>query len=386
VNVSLDELRSIESERLMPTYLRAPVEFVRGSGCVLEDSEGNEYLDLLAGIAVDNVGHCHPAVTEAIRVQAGQLVHTSSLFYTEPGIKLAQRLSKSSLGGKVFMTNSGAEANEAALKMARRHRPEGNFVVLEGAFHGRTFGALSATPQQSKQAPFAPLVPGFKSVCADADALRAVVDSNTAAVLIEPIQGEGGVWPIPDDVLLAAREVCDANGALLIFDEVQTGCGRTGSLWGYQQTPVVPDAITVAKGLGGGMPIGALIAGPQLGNGLERGDHGSTFAGGPVTAAAALAVLDIVDDEEFLAGVRERGRSLASGLEAIDAIACVRGRGLMIGADVDRDAPGIVARALSEEHLVINATGPKTLRFVPPLVITEEQIAESLERLSRILA
>ena len=379
----LTEMEALEAH-LMPTYRRFPVEFVRGSGAELEDSEGNRYVDMLAGIAVDNAGHCHPEVVAAITEQAQRLLHVSNLFYTEPGLRLAEFLSTTSLGGQVFLCNSGAEANEAAIKLARRHKPKGEFVVLEGAFHGRTLGALSATPQADKQAPFAPLLSGFTSVCADPDAVSSAVTPEVAAVLIEPIQGEGGVHPVPDAVLEAAREACDRHGALLIFDEVQTGAGRTGSLWAFEQTPVRPDAMTVAKGVGGGLPCGALIARSELGV-LQAGDHGSTFAGGPVIAAAALASLSVVGDPALLADVRRKGERLMQGLSAIRGVNAVRGRGLMVGADIDADAPEVVRRMLLEERVVANATGPQTLRFVPPLVISDDQIDRALEALVSVI-
>jgi predicted acetylornithine/succinylornithine family transaminase len=386
MDAGLEQLKALEAAHLMPTYKRLPVEFVSGSGAELVDAQGNTYIDMLAGIAVDNAGHCHPDVVAAIREQAGKLIHVSNLFYTEPGLRLAEFLSTTSLGGQVFLCNSGAEANEAAIKLARRNKPGGGFVVLEGAFHGRTIGALSATPQPEKQAAFAPLLEGFKSVCADADAISEAVTETTAAVLIEPIQGEGGVYPIPDDVLVAAREACDRHGALLIFDEVQTGAGRTGTLWGYEQTPVVPDAMTVAKGVGGGVPTGALIAHSDIAEVFHAGDHGSTFAGGPLISAAALAALGVVSDPDLLAEVKLKGERLRSGLEAIGSVVRVRGRGLMIGVDIEGDAPGVVQRALLEHHLVINATGPNTLRFVPPLVITDQQIDSALDSLSVLLS
>lgn len=380
----LTELEALEAH-LMPTYRRFPVEFVSGSGAELFDSEGNRYVDMLAGIAVDNAGHCHPDIVEAVRDQAGRLMHVSNLFYTEPGLRLAEMLSETSLGGQVFLCNSGAEANEAAIKLARRHKPKGGFVVLEGAFHGRTLGALSATPQPDKQAPFEPLLSGFRSVCADAGALAEAITSDVAAVLIEPIQGEGGVHPVPDDVLIAAREACDRNSALLIFDEVQTGAGRTGSLWAFEQTPVRPDAMTVAKGVGGGVPCGALIASEGIGV-LQPGDHGSTFAGGPMIAAAALASLGVVSDPALLDDVRRKGEMLMERLAGIPAVTAVRGRGLMVGADVDGDAPEVVRRMLLEERVVINATGPRTLRFVPPLVINDDQIGFAIDALARATA
>jgi acetylornithine/N-succinyldiaminopimelate aminotransferase len=372
---------------LAPTYARYPVEFVSGSGCVLRDSEGVEYLDFLAGIAVNNVGHCHPRVVSAIREQAGTLIHVSNLFTTSANVSLAARIAERSLGGVVFFCNSGAEANEAALKLVRKFRPRGEIVVLHGAFHGRTYGALSATPQESKQAPFAPLVPGFRVVPPLADAIAGAVGEQTAAVLLEPIQGETGVNVLPDEVLLAARAACDAVGAALVFDEVQTGMGRTGTLWAYEQTPVVPDAMTLAKGLGGGLPIGALVIGPKLTDVFAPGDHGSTFAGGPVTSAAAHAALDILDDPALLAAVRSLGERLSAGLRALPAVQSVRGRGLMIAAELARDdAPELARRALFEQRLIINATGPRTLRFLPPLIVSPPEIDDALGRLAALLA
>ncbi|MHB1539345.1 MAG: aminotransferase class III-fold pyridoxal phosphate-dependent enzyme, partial [Solirubrobacteraceae bacterium] len=276
--MSLAELQRIERESVIASYARQPVEFVRGQGTRLYDAEGNEYLDFLCGISVTNLGHCHPSVLAAAREQLGTLTHVSNLFYTEPAMRLAQRLATGSLGGKVFFCNSGAEANEAAIKLARKARSRGEIVVLHGAFHGRTYGALSATPQESRQAPFAPLVPGFRAVAPDPEAIAAAVDERTAALLVEPIQGESGVHVLGEELLAAARAACDAHGAALIFDEVQTGMGRTGTLWAYEQTGVVPDAITSAKALGGGLPAGALITGPALADVLAPGDHGSTFA------------------------------------------------------------------------------------------------------------
>lgn len=286
----------------------------------------------------------------------------------------------------MFFCNSGAEANEAAIKLARRHKPGGEVVVLYGAFHGRTMGALSATPQEDKQAPFAPLVPGFIPVCADPTAVAEAVGPNTAAVLLEPIQGEGGVHPVPDSVLEAARDACDEHGALLIFDEVQTGAGRTGTLWAYEGTPVTPDVITLAKGLGGGLPIGALVTNSKLATVLQAGDHGSTFAGGPLVCAAALASLDVISASGFLESVVERGEQLRELAGALPAVKEVRGKGLMIGVDIEGDAPAVVTAALLRERLVVNATGPSTIRIVPPLVLTEVQANDAMERLGRVLA
>ncbi len=383
--MTLSELQEIERRSVIGSYARMPVEFVRGLGTRLWDDEGNEYLDCLSGISVTNVGHCHPRVVEAVREQAGILTHTSNLFYTEPGMRLAARLSEASLGGKVFFCNSGAEANEAAIKLARKARPAGDVVVALGAFHGRTYGALSATPQEAKQAPFQPLVPGFRAVEPTAGALTAAIDGRTAAVLLEPIQGESGVNVLDDEALLAARAACDEHGAALIFDEVQCGMGRTGSLWAYEHTGVLPDAITVAKALGGGLPIGALITGERLADVFVAGDHGSTFAGGPVIAAAALAALDVIDDPELLARVGELGLRLAAGLEGLPGVLAVRGRGLMLACEIDVPAPAVALRALLEQRLIVNATGAGTLRLLPPLTISEEELDEVLERLGAAL-
>lgn len=382
--MSLAALQEIERERVIPSYARFPVEFVRGEGPYLWDAEGNEYLDFLCGVSVTNIGHCHPRVVEAVREQIGQLMHVSNLFYTAPAMRLAGRLS-AGLGGKVFFCNSGAEASEAAIKLARKGRPAGDIVSVHGAFHGRTYGALSATPQESKQAPFAPLVPGFRAVAPEPDALAAAIDTHTAAVLLEPIQGETGVNVLSSELLHAARAACDEHGAALIFDEVQCGMGRTGSLWAYEQLGVTPDAFTTAKALGGGLPIGALVTGPRLADILAPGDHGSTFAGGPVIAAAALAALDIVDDPKLLARVRELGQRLAAGLQELTHVLSVRGRGLMLACELDVSAPDVVRRALLEQHLVLNATGPSTIRFLPPLIIDEGHVDLALQRLRAAL-
>jgi predicted acetylornithine/succinylornithine family transaminase len=384
---TLAELQELESRYAIPTYARNPVQFVRGEGALLWDEHGNEYLDFLAGISVLNVGHCHPRVIEAVTEQAARLTHVTNLYYTEPAMRLSERLSESSLKGKVFLCNSGAEANEAAIKLARRARPQGEIVVLHGGFHGRTYGALSATPQESKQAPFAPLVPGFIAVAPDPHAIDHAVTDTTAAVLLEPIQGESGIHVLDEDTLIAAREACDRTGAALIFDEIQTGMGRTGTLWAYEQTPVKPDALTSAKGLGGGLPIGALITGPRLQDTLRPGDHGSTFAGGPVACAAALAALEICSEPSVLEGVVRLGAHLTDGLQGLPYVQRVRGRGLMLAIDLNPavDAPELARRALLEQRLVVNATGPGTIRLEPPLIVTQDQADEALRRLQSLV-
>jgi predicted acetylornithine/succinylornithine family transaminase len=385
--VTLADLQDLERQYAIPTYVRNPVEFVRGSGALLWDAEGNEYLDFLAGISVLNIGHCHPRVVAAIQEQAAKLTHVSNLYYTEQVIRLSQELSRSSLGGKVFLCNSGAEANEAAIKLARRWRPGGEIVVLRDAFHGRTYGALSATPQEAKQAPFAPLVPGFVVVEKDPAALQDAVGPQTAAVLLEPIQGEGGVLPLSEELLRAARTASDRAGAVLIFDEVQTGMGRTGTLWAYEQTGVVPDALTSAKALGGGLPIGALVTGEKLADTLQPGDHASTFAGGPVACSAALIALEICSEPELLAHVVEMGERFTAALAELPFVVSVRGRGLLVGAELTPglDAVALTRRALIEERLVINAIGPTSLRMEPPLIVSEAQIDDAVARLGRLV-
>jgi acetylornithine/N-succinyldiaminopimelate aminotransferase len=383
--MNLTDLQALEERYLMRTYRRAPVEFVRGEGAVLWDAEGREYLDFLAGISVCSVGHCNPAVVEAVREQAGQLIHVSNLFHSEPMVRLAGRLCESSLGGRAFFSNSGTEANECAIKVARKHAhsrgieaPE--IVSFEGDFHGRTYGALAATPKLAENPALGPMLPGFRSVPLNDDAaLREAVGERTAAVLIEPIQGESGVYPVGDEVLVAARQACDETGALLILDEIQTGMGRTGSLWAYEQTPVRPDLITTAKALGGGLPIGACLASAEAGEVLEPGDHASTFAGGPLVAAAALAVLDTVDDPALLRGVRELGAALRDGLLGLRGVREVRGRGLMLGVGLEE---GIDAAALGadllERGLIVNVPEPGTIRLLPPLIVDAEQIERAV--------
>jgi acetylornithine/N-succinyldiaminopimelate aminotransferase len=387
--MTLSGLKLLERDHQVPAYARLGVEFVRGEGARLWDDEGNEYLDFQTGLAVNSLGHCHPAVVAAIREQAERLIHVGNLFYTEPGLRLAQRLAESSLGGKVHFANSGTEANEAAIKVARKAKPQGAIVSVHRGFHGRTYGSLSATPQESKQAPFAPLVPGFVAVEPTAAAITAAVDDATAAVLLEPVQGESGVYELGEDVLRAAREACDAHGAALIFDEVQCGLGRTGTLWAYQHSGVVPDALTVAKALGGGLPIGALVTGERLADVFAPGDHGSTFAGGPVQCAAGLAVLDAIDDEGLLERVRDLGERLRHALADLPGVVEVRGRGLMLAFELDPayrpGAADIVVRALREQRLVLNATGPTTVRLLPPLLIDEAQADDALGRLRAVL-
>jgi predicted acetylornithine/succinylornithine family transaminase len=383
---AVQALSELESRYAMDTYARAPVEFVRGEGVRLWDSDGREYLDFFAGLSVHNAGHCHPRIVAAIREQAGRFGGSSNLFYSEPALRLCEHLSESSLGGTVFLCNSGTEATECAIKLVRKRahgmgieRPE--IVTLDGGFHGRTIGALAATAKLAREDLFGPLPDGFLAVGRDdPDALRAAVGPRTAAVIIEPIQGEAGIFPISDEVLIAARAACDEAGAVLVFDEVQCGMGRTGTLWAYEQLPVRPDLLTTAKALGGGLPVGAVVTDPQLAHVLGRGDHGSTFAGAPVTASAAVAALEVIDDPELLARVVALGRRLRDGLAAIEAVEEVRGRGLMVGATLAEgiDAAAVGARAL-ELGLVLNVPGEGMLRLLPPLVIEEADVDRALK-------
>lgn len=378
-------LKEREQRFLMQTYRRAEVEFVRGEGALLFDEDGREYLDLLSGISVASLGHCAPPVTGAVQRQAGELLHVSNLFYTEPMVDLAERLSTRSIGGPVFFCNSGAEANECAIKVARKHAhgrgvTDPEIIVFEGDFHGRTYGALSATPGLCGNPALGPMLPGFKSTAFDDPAgLEAAFGPKTAAVLMEPIQGEAGVFPVSGETLATARRLCDESGALLIFDEVQTGVGRTGSLWAYEQTAARPDVLTTAKALGGGVAIGACVNSESLGQVLEAGDHGSTFAAGPVAASAALAVLETVDEPGVLRRIRDLGGQLSKQLLEVDGIRDVRGRGLMLGVGLDEslDARALCAELL-ERGFVTNSPRPDTLRLLPPFVLSDEQASSAV--------
>jgi len=390
--VTLAGLQAAEVRYVMPTYAKAPVEFVRGEGARLWDSDGREYLDFFAGLSVHNAGHCHPAIASAITEQAGRLAGVSNLYYTEPAMLLAERLAQSSLGGKVFLCNSGLEANECVIKLARKRAhlrgiADPEIVVLDGAFHGRSLGTLAATPRLAREDLFGPLPSGFVAVPRDdPHALRAAVGERTAAVMIEPIQGEAGVFPIGDEVLLAARGACDEAGALLVFDEIQAGMGRTGSLWAFQQLPVRPDVMTAAKALGGGLPVGACVAASEVGDVFEPGDHGSTFAGAPIPAAAALAALDALDDPVLLRRTRELGTRFMGLLDELDGVAEVRGRGLMVGVSLtDGVDAGEVARGALDAGLVINVPGPGMLRFLPPLVIGEAEVETAMNVMRDVL-
>jgi acetylornithine/N-succinyldiaminopimelate aminotransferase len=380
-----------EAAALMPTYRRQAVGFVRGEGASLWDAGGRRYVDCMAGISMNNAGHCHPAVVAAIAEQAGRLVNVSNLYYTEPMVALAEWIRDHSLGGRVFFCNSGAEASEAALKLARKRggpgRPE--VVALVDGFHGRTYGALSLTGQPSKQEPFAPLVPGVRHVDRDDLAgLEAAVGEATSAVVLEIVQGECGVHPVPGPMIRLARELADRHGALLIVDEIQTGLSRTGPLFAYQEAGVTPDVMCLAKSLGGGVPIGAIVARPEFDAVLQPGDHGSTFAGSPLACAAALASCAVLADAGLQEGVRMKGAALLADLEGlvVDGLAsAARGRGLMCAIDLPRPRAAEVVEAMLQEGFLVNNTSARTVRMLPPLVIDGEDLDALVVALRRVL-
>jgi acetylornithine/N-succinyldiaminopimelate aminotransferase len=391
---SLDVLRDRADAVLMHTYTRQPLEIVSGHGAWVRDADGRELVDLVGGIGVNVLGHSHPAVTRALTEQASLLIHTSNLYYTAPQVELAERLIATAFDGRVFLCNSGAEANEAAIKLARKwgrlHRGGATGIVaLKGGFHGRTLGALAATAQARYREPFEPLPMGFAHVDADLDAIGAAIDDGVAAVLLEPIQGESGVLPLGDPLVAGVRAICDERDLLMIVDEVQSGMGRTGRWWAHQHAGVVPDVMTVAKGLGGGVPIAAVLAAPRA-DVLEPGDHGSTFGGNPMAAAVACAVLRTIEDEHLVERAARIGEYLRESLLSLRAdgvpVAGVRGRGLMLGAVLDEPVAVRAGRAALDCGVIVNAIGDSVLRVLPALTITEAEIDEGLSRLREAFA
>ncbi len=385
---------NIDNIHIANTYARFPVEFVRGEGALLQDAEGCEYLDFVSGIAVCSLGHCHPDVTRAIREQSETLMHVSNLYWTGPQLELADALCRHSFGDRVFFCNSGAESVEAALKLARRRGKilKGHdcydVVCLEGSFHGRTLTALSATGQPVYQHGFEPLTAGFTHIPPnDIRCLELATGKRTAAVLLEPILGEGGVRPLSDEFLNAARELCTRNGAILIFDEVQVGMGRTGTLFAYQQTPVKPDVMCLAKALANGFPIGAMVATEEVMEYLPPGTHASTFGGNPLACAAALAVMGVMTGDGFLEKVRELGDYFSKGLEALasrhrDVVKECRGRGLIQAIELRFPVPDLAMQLLDDGYLVLLGHG-RILRFLPPLTIAMEDIDSMLKALEK---
>jgi acetylornithine/N-succinyldiaminopimelate aminotransferase len=387
-----EQLQNRYAAAMMLNYGLPPVALARGAGCVVWDVDGNSYLDLLGGIAVSALGHAHPAIVAAITEQAGRLAHVSNLYLHEPQVLLAERLiGLLGVDGRVFFANSGAEANEAAIKLVRRRQGSGRpvFVAAEHSFHGRTMGALSLTGKSSIREPFAPFGLDVRFVpYGDADALRASVGDDCAAVFLEPGLGEGGVVPAPEGYLRAARAACDNAGALLVLDEIQSGVGRTGAWFAFQREGIIPDVITLAKGLGGGLPIGACIGIGGCGSALGQGDHGSTFGGNPVACAAALAVLDTIESEGLLKSVTEVGDRLAAGIEATGhpLVTGVRGSGLWRAVTLATPAAAAVEAAARRAGFLVNAVQPDAIRLAPPLILSAEQADSFTAELPAILS
>ena len=374
---------------LMTTYAPAPVTFVRGEGSYLWDAEGRRYLDFLSGLAVTSLGHAHPAVADAVCGAARTLLHTSNLFRTGPGEEVASTLDRLlGGGGQVFFANSGAEANECAIKLARKWAGQGRYVVVSayGSFHGRTLATLHATGQPAKHEAFQPLPEGFRHVAwQDVDALAKSVTPEVAAVLLEPVQGEGGVWPAGREYFAEVRRLCDERGLLFMVDEVQSGLGRTGRWWGFEHYGVRPDVVTIAKALGNGVPIGACWARGEVAEAFRPGDHATTFGGQPLAASAAKATLAVMEAEDVPARAEARGAYLRQKLAAIPGVAGVRGLGLLLAVELrDGDSGAVAARCL-EQGLVLNAVTATALRLEPPLLISEEELDEGVAILTKTL-
>ena len=386
-----DTLQKRFAAAFMPNYGVPPLAISRGQGCRVQDADGREYLDLIAGIAVSSLGHAHPAIVEAVSRQVAEVAHTSNLFLHEREIELAERiLSLIGTDGRVFFANSGAEANEAAVKLVRRIAGPGRQVMVaaEGSFHGRTMGSLALTGKDSIRAPFGPFGLTVRFVpYGDADALRAAVGSDVAAVFLEPGLGESGVVPAPEGYLLAARQACDAAGALLVLDEIQSGIGRTGAWFAHQAAGVRPDVLTLAKGLGGGLPIGMCVGLGAAGTGFAKGDHGSTFGGNPVACAAALAVLDTIERDGLLAHVTAVGEHLTAGLSQIShpLVAGVRGAGLWRAVVLTAEVAPDVEAAARRAGFLVNAVQPDAIRLAPPLILSAGQADEFIAALPGIL-
>jgi acetylornithine/N-succinyldiaminopimelate aminotransferase len=377
---------------VIANYGRLPRVMVRGEGCYLWDADGNRILDMFPGWAVSGIGHCHPKVVEAVRRQVGELIHIDNTFYSEPQGRLAQLLSTRAFGGQCFFCNSGAEANEAALKLARLHtaKEKYKFITAEGSFHGRTFATVTATAQPKYHEGFLPLLPGFVYIpFNDVAALEAAFTDEVAAVLVEPIQGEGGINVASPEFLQTIRRLCDEKGALMVLDEVQTGLGRTGKWFGYQHFDVEPDMITMAKALGGGVAIGAMMAKPEVAASLVPGKHASTFGGNCLACAAGVATIEAIEEEHLLAQAAEMGRYAQERLRALKdkhaVIDHVRGIGLMIGIQLTRPGAPLVERCL-EKGLRINCTHDTVIRFMPPMIVTRGQIDEAVHIFVSVLS
>ena len=395
--ITNEQLKARADKVFIGTYARFPAAMIKGEGCRLWDADGREYLDFLSGIAVCALGHCHPAVTGAICRQAAELVHVSNLYYTEPQTRLAELLVANSFADKVFLANSGAEANEAAIKLARIHAGEGRYQVisLTGSFHGRTLATVAATGQTRFHKGFDPLPEGFvHAPFGDLAAIEELIGDTTCAVLCEPLQGEGGVRPLEAAYLQGIRDLSTRHGLTLIFDEVQTGIGRTGTLFAYQQMGIQPDIMTVAKALGNGLPIGAMLTTDAIAAAFTPGTHASTFGGNPVVAAAAVASLEIILAEGFLPGVRRRGMYFQTQLQQLaarfpDLAEGVRGLGMILGLVLKEKGVALgsdIVKKMFERGFLCNFAGNVALRFVPPLIVSEEEIDSFIAALADLLA
>ncbi|MEZ5381104.1 MAG: acetylornithine transaminase [Microthrixaceae bacterium] len=374
---------------LMPTYAAPTIQFVEGQGCWLTDRDGRRYLDLLSGLAVTSLGHAHPAVAEAVAAQAQRLVHTSNLFATEHAAPVAQTLDRLlGGGGQVFFANSGAEANECAMKLARKWGGRGRHVIVSayGSFHGRTMATLAATGQPAKHEPFAPMPDGYRHAAwGDLEHLRGAIDDTVAAVIIEPIQGEGGVHPAEREYLAGIRQLCDERNLLMVLDEVQTGLGRTGRWFGFQHSEIAPDVVTMAKALGNGVPISACWARADVAAAFQPGDHATTFGGNPLCTAAARATLEVMEDEDVPARAQRAGALLRGSLEELPGVASVRGAGLLLAAELEGLDAREVAADLLAAGVIVNAVTPSALRLAPSLLITDDEIAEATQRIGAVV-
>lgn len=391
--MNAQQIIEAEKKYLVQTYARPPFVLTRGEGVYVFDADGKKYLDTAAGIAVNALGYNDPELVKAIQDAASGLLHTSNLFYTEPQVALAQALVEKSFADQVFLANTGTEAMEGAMKFARKyHKERGDanrtgFVAFRGSFHGRTMGALAATDSEKYQTPFRPLMPGVTfAEFGNLDSVGAAITSETAAVIIEPVQGEGGVYPASEAFLRGVRDLCDERGALLIFDEIQCGLGRTGKLWAHEHSGVTPDLMTLAKPLAGGLPIGALLMTDAVASAMHVGEHGTTFGGGPFITSVALSVFNRISDEKFLAHVTETGNYLIERLAEINSphIKEVRGRGLMVGVELDVDAQEVLEKGYAHGLLLIKAR-ERVVRFVPPLIFQKAHVDELVEKFSRVL-
>ncbi|MFZ3060270.1 MAG: acetylornithine transaminase [Candidatus Methanoperedens sp.] len=383
--LNYDEIVRKYEKYVFQTYTRQPIAIKEACGAVVTDVNGKEYIDCVAGIAVNNVGHCHPAVVDAIKRQAERLIHVSNLYYTENQALLAEELSKLTMLDRVFFCNSGTEAVEGALKLARKASGKKEFIATEHAFHGRTRGALSVTHKEKYRKPFEPLAPAVFVPYNDADAIRAAINENTAGVILEPMQGEGGVIIPSDGYLKEVREICDEKDTLLILDEVQTGFGRTGKWFAKEHSGIIPDIMTTAKAMGGGFPMGAMLAREDVAANFVRGDHASTFGGNSLACAAALANIDVIKKEKLVKRSLELGDYLIKKLEGLnkDYVKEIRGKGLMVGMELSIKCEDIVNKA-REQGVLLNCTSESVLRFVPPLTITKEQLDTAVSVLNEI--